>query len=445
MDWIVAFLIIAPAVWLLWRRSTWLLDYSLIVYAFNRFVRRVVDWQAGAFNPFSPISLTPLIVSGLLFFPFLVNWKRIHPGVQRILLCFYVAISYGILVGVVQNGFGAIYAGADFLVPVFLIGYAASQSITAKIADRWMTNAAWIAVVVAAYGWYQYLTIPPWDAFWVKSVGFVGYLGQLVPTQMTVFSTLAERGPCASLLALTALPMAVVARWRTKLGWPAVILVLSAVLLTLVRSSLILVVIGVFLFPVINGGRGAARVFVLAIFVAISVMLLGPMVPGVDRIAERFQTIQNIREDGSFKGRLEILEYGVGLVAGNPIGYGIGSSGLAARITSGGDTKAHGLIGDNGYLELMTSLGWPGSIVLLAAFVMLWGRIASHLKLGARSDLLSLGRTYLVVFAIAMYAGNFFAGVWIMWVALGLAINPSGWTPRKKPPVVQAEAPVVTP
>ncbi len=71
-------------------------------------------------------------------------------------------------------------------------------------------------VLAAAYGWYQYLTIPEWDAFWVKEVNFVGYLGKLEPTKMSVFSTFSDRGICSVYLALAGDPSIGVKRWRIR-------------------------------------------------------------------------------------------------------------------------------------------------------------------------------------------------------------------------------------
>ena len=59
MDWIVTGIIAAIAVALAAQRSSYLVDYVVIVYVFNRGLRRVLDYYAGSFNPFSPVSLTP--------------------------------------------------------------------------------------------------------------------------------------------------------------------------------------------------------------------------------------------------------------------------------------------------------------------------------------------------------------------------------------------------
>jgi hypothetical protein len=54
--------------------------------------------------------------------------------------------------------------------------------------------------------------------------------------------------------------------------------------------------------------------------------------PNADRINGRLSSFGNIKEDGSFQDRLGIANAGVNLAINNPVGYGIGSSGLGGRL-----------------------------------------------------------------------------------------------------------------
>ena len=69
MDWMVAGIIVVIGAGLALSRSSYMVDYVLVVYVFNRGLRRVLDWYAGAFNPLSPVSLAPLVVTGLMLLP----------------------------------------------------------------------------------------------------------------------------------------------------------------------------------------------------------------------------------------------------------------------------------------------------------------------------------------------------------------------------------------
>jgi putative inorganic carbon (HCO3(-)) transporter len=277
-------------------------------------------------------------------------------------------------------------------------------------------------VLACLYGWYQYLTIPPWDAFWVERVGFVGYLGKLVPTEMTVFSTFAERGPCGSFLALTMIPIIVSRRWRVFLGWPESLLILSIIILTMVRTGIILIAVGVLVHPIINRGKSALSIVLLLAVIAVASTLGLNRMPNSDRINGRLSTLGNMQDDGSFKGRLLIANYGVKLALGNPVGFGIGSSALGVKLNSGPGSES--VMGDNGYLEVLTSLGVPGGICLAIGFWLLWRHLSFCSRHGLTDDFIAMSRTFLFVFMFGMLVGNYFSGLSVMWIVFGRALSP---------------------
>ncbi|MBV9998725.1 MAG: O-antigen ligase family protein [Verrucomicrobia bacterium] len=424
IEWAVAALLILPALCLSAQNSPALVDYAILVYAFNREIRRVVDWYQGAFNPFSPISLTPLLIIALLLAPFLSRLRRLHAIPKQAFFLLFVAIGYGTFVGLARNGFAAIYATAEYLSPVALMGYAAVSQADERTSDRWLKTAGWATLAACAYGWYQYLTIPPWDAFWVQSVGFVGYLGKLAPTEMCVFSTFGERGICAAFLALSAIPMLVSRRWRLLLGWPEGLFILSVILLTLVRTGIILVGLGVILYPMLNRGKGAARLALALASLGAAAAFGFDHLPGAERINDRFSTLQNMREDASYQGRLGIAQYGAQMALSNPVGFGIGFAGLGGRLNGKSGDATGAIAVDNGYIEVLSSLGVPGMFCLTVALVMLWRYLTMCTRYGLRDDYFALARGFFVVFLIGMMVTNFFNGLTVMWIALGRALSP---------------------
>ena len=239
MDWIVTGIIAAIGVALAAHRSSYLVDYALIVYVFNRGLRRLLDYYAGTFNPLSPVSLTPLLVTALMIVPFLVSYNTLTKPLKVIFGCLFVAITCAFFVGFARIQFAAVYAAAEALAPIAMFGYIVTSSPSAATKDRWLRTSAWCAVVACAYGWYQYVTIPPWDAFWVRAVGMEGYLGILEPFKISVFSTMAERGVFGGFLGFAVVPMIIAPKWR-PLGWFGVILVLSCILLAGTRTGIIL-------------------------------------------------------------------------------------------------------------------------------------------------------------------------------------------------------------
>jgi putative inorganic carbon (hco3(-)) transporter len=420
-EWVISFFIMLPGLLYAMRGSSYLVDYTILVFVFNREIRRIVDYYNHQFNPLSPISLTPLVMLGFLFLGFIWNFKVLHRMAKQIFFLMLAAIAYGFAVGMLHNGLATVYQGAQYLATVGLMGYVAVNPADDRTADRWLRTAGTAGVVAAFYGWYQFLTIPDWDAFWVDQVGFVGYLGNLQPTEMSVFATFPDRGPCASYLALIAVPMLISRRWRVALGWPEVALLLSCIFLTMSRGGIILVILGILLFPILNGGKSSGRILAISTLVGGLLFAALNSVPGADRIAQRFESLGHMQDDGSFQGRLLIFHDLGPEVWKNPAGYGIGSSGIAGRLMT---KKADAIITDNGWLELATSLGWFGFALFAASLILLWKYFGMLTQLGVQDDYLGLARTFLVVALIFTWVGNYFIEFSVMWIAMGRVLSP---------------------
>lgn len=413
-------LMVLPGIVLAIRGSSYLVDYTILVFVFNREIRRLIDYYNHQFNAFSLISVTPLIMLGLLFLSFLGKFRLLHPLAKQIFLLMLAAIGYGFAVGLWQNGLACVYQGSQYLSTIGLMGFVAVTPADDKKADRWLWTAGFAGVLAALYGWYQYLTIPAWDAFWVQEVGFVGYLGLLEPTKMTVFSTFAERGVCAIYLGLVSIPMLVSKRWRVGFGWPEVILLLSCVFLTMSRNGIIVALLGAVLFPILNGGKNVGRILIIAALVCGVFFAFSSRIPGADRIITRFESLLHIQDDNSLQGRLAMVQVNWPVVLQHPLGLGIGSVGLAGRLNGLGGS----VVMDNGCLELFVSLGLPGVLLFGGALALLWNYFSVLSRLGVQDDYLGLARTFFVASLFLIWANNFFLDFSVMWIAMGRVLSP---------------------
>lgn len=421
IEFTVFFLMVLPGVVLALRGSSYLLDYTILVFVFNRGIRRVLDYYNHEFNPLSLISVTPLAMLGLLFVCFIFRFKVLHIRAKRIFLLLLAAIGYGLVIGIFRNGIACVFQGIQYLATVGLMGYAATSSADDKMADRWLRTAALAGILAAAYGWYQYLTIPDWDAFWVRSVGFVGYLGELEPTKMSVFSTFSDRGICSVYMALVSIPILVSRRWRvTILGWPEIVLLLSCVFLTNSRTGIIAALLGAVLYPLLNGGKHAIRIILIASVVVGVFFAFSKNIPGADRLIKRFETLLHIQDDDSFQGRMAITQWSWSIALEHPVGFGIGSSGLAERLN--GDTA--GVVTDNGWIEIMASLGLPGFLLFIGGLILTWRYFGLLGSLGIRDDYLGLARALLVACMVFTWVSNFFIEFSVVWIAVGRALSP---------------------
>ncbi len=420
IEFTIALCIVLPALILALTRSSFLVDYAILVIAFNRGIRRLVDYYVHEqFNPLSLISATPLAVGALLILPLLINWKGMSSRVQLTFVLLFFAIGYGFLVGLVSNGLSAVFSLGEWLSGAGAMAFAAGARVSQTTAIRWIKTAGWAAIFVSIYGWYQYLTIPPWDAFWVESVGFVGYLGELEPMKMTVFSTMASRGPCASFIAWAAIPMILDKRWRNMTGWLGVLLIVSCIFLTMTRTTLIIVVLISVLKPVLSGGHSIVSVAIFAALFAIVASYGMKYMPGGDRLTERYATLGDMKNDGSYQGRMEIYSHGIGGVLRNPIGYGLGSSGMGSRLGSNAKTS-----GDSGYLQMFEQFGWLGAICFFVALGRVWFIAGRFLADGYQDPFTLSGQSILLGCFVFLFVGDIFSGFSIYWLIFGRCINP---------------------
>jgi putative inorganic carbon (HCO3(-)) transporter len=422
----VSFLIILPAVILSLRGSSWLVDYLFLVVALNRGIRRVVDYNNGFFNPTSTISLTPIIVGGLAV---LVVLNRLNSNSDQygrsnlsVIYRYSAATAFAFVIGFINIRAAAVYALGDYIAPIGLLGFGAIYADRPDIFQRWCNSVGLTGVIVAGYGIWQFYTIPPWDAFWVTAVNFEGYLGVLEPTKMTLFSTMAERGPAAAYLSCCLVIVALRPNTLGIIRLPAAVLIAAAMLLTFSRTAIIQFAIALILYPILNRGSGKyITFFVIVIAVLFGESLLS-FLPGEGRAMERVSTIGNISSDGSFTGRLVQLRAGISFAATEPLGLGLGSHGMGSRVTSVGSM---GMIDSTGYVEALRTYGWGGFFVLVTVFVSIWRSSTRLLKAEGDDPNLYLFRTWYISGLIASFSGSWVFTATFFWVLAGYTLERS--------------------
>jgi hypothetical protein len=427
MEFLIAILIVGPAVILGVLRSDWLVDYAIMVLAFNRGVRRMADYYLeGHFDPFSPISVTPLVVAMLLLIVGGLSLGGLSKRSRTPILLIGASIGLGFAVGVITNRSAAFYSLGEWCAGLGAMAFAATQPATCDVADRWIKTAGWCGVLVAIYGWWQYYTIPPWDGMWLVQSGMAGYMGEPEPTKMTVFSTLNERGPCGSFLAWAVIPMIINRRWRNFGGWLSVLLILSSIVLTQVRSSFIVIAIVALLYPVLTGGRGVLQVLLL------TGLLIGgatwglQQIPGMATMTDRFSADALYGEGSSLHGRMMIYHDAVGEVLSRPLGLGLGCSGMGGRLES---NSVQG-VSDSGYLQIIAQFGWLGAALFFCALWMLWKELSirwfigrAFLRADAIDPFIPATRAILVTSLVLLFVTDIFAGFSLLWILFGRALN----------------------
>ena len=216
-------------------------------------------------------------------------------------------------------------------------------------------------------------------------MGFEGYLGILEPTKITVFSTMAERGVLGGFLGFVVVPMILQPKWRTTLGWVGVLLVISNILLAQTRTGVIVATLSIMLYVMVNRGTGFWQMAIGFGVVTAAVWFGMGRMPGGDALTSRFATLGNMTEDGSYQGRVDIYQAGVLSILFNPIGSGLGATGISGRINVGSQGGAAApVIGDAGYLEIVATYGWLGTGLILYGLWAMWKQLGMRYRAGFR-------------------------------------------------------------
>ena len=348
-------------------RPAAMIPLFVVVVATNRGLRRVLDWVDGGFQATTVISLLSLAAALPMAIPILRGLPGLHPRQRRVVLVLAAIISYGVVRG---SGFGAsmLWATAGWITALFPLGLTWVLRPDAETADRWVRWIVGTGVFLAAYGWFQYVYLPPWDAMWIEQ-NLSSNTKTATAQGFRIFSTMSSTGPLAGTLAFTTCLALVHPRWRTKLSWAAPAVIASALLLSRVRSAWLTAVL-ILLAYFALAGRGDRRRMLTALAVVAALLLtVGPRLPGADQVIDRMGTFGGLESDTSFNARTHILSAAPGMIAAYPIGRGLGSTGTGARMTSGQNVV---VAFDNGFLWYFYVFGIAGAAAFFWALWQMW-------------------------------------------------------------------------
>ena len=395
-------------------------------------VRRVVDLYGG-WNPLSPLTLTPLIVSGLAVFPLLRRAPRLRRRALAPFTLAGAAVLSGFAVGFTRVGPAGAFYG--------LLSWGAPLAFGAWLTMEWrrypalrdviLRTLALATFAVAAYGIYQFLSPPAWDRSWMLNSAMES-IGRPEPFQVRVFSTLNSPGTLAGVLCTTLLLLLTAGVPRSVISVAAGC---GALLLTLGRAAWIGTLVGLLVLAsqtsrvvLTRQLRVAAQLLAAA---TLSVAAASAFLPAdvraraTDVVARRVNSTTALDQDASFFDRQRILERSLERVEAQPLGHGIGASGGGVGRLSGPDViEAF----DNGLLEVVYALGWPGAAAFYGA--ILWIAFARFRGGTAADDTTpAAARAVLAAAGVQLLAGNQFTGAVgaAFWSTAGLLSAARVW------------------
>ncbi len=324
---------------------------------------------------------------------------------------------------VIQNGIVFAYDLANYVVPLLLLPYLAIKPMKAKELDRLLYSYANIAVLVAIYGIIQYLTVPPWDAFWMNHVE-MNSIGVPEPLQIRVFSSMNSPGPCAIFLAMALVPMLMEKRWRGTLGWIGVLLTVVCLLVTLVRSAWLIAFVMLLAYILSSSSKGKWKTLFQLAIVGLLLYIIVPKLPGAEGLVARMQTLTDIQQDHSYNERLDLLHTMLPAITNNPVGQGIGSVGIGTKLDNGGDLGELGIM-DNGYIAIFLTFGICGAFFFFGGLFVIIKRLL--VRIAERNSSQPYIRLALATWAGAvasLISDNGFPGMrgYLIWMMIGIGL-----------------------
>lgn len=408
--------------------SRWLVVYILCVYVFAPELRRIVDWYFGHYHSITLLSIAPILCNAALVLPILRRPYGLPRPLRTAIILFFAALVYAGGLGLLLHGATALYEAAMLLLPMMLIPYMALRPLEVRERDQWLSAVVTIGVVVAVYGWVQFITAPPWDMFWLTQSGMTSSGGDPQALGFRVFSTINSTGPAAWFLSFTLAIAFINPRWRGPFGWAGILLMVSALAITEVRSGWVAVLVLIATYTALSAGAARWRLLagILVLGILLSVAL--PSLPGGEKTIARMQTLNNLNKDNSANARTGLTANLVPVLLSNPLGKGTGSTGVGGKLDQDGDKTAGNGSFDNGLFALFLTFGFLGSIAFFYAFWLLVRtcfvlRKAKSIQLHAR-----LGQAVSLTVLVLLCFNNGLVGIggYVIWLLMGSALGRAG-------------------
>lgn len=358
--------------WFLYRRyPLFYCSYVWWMWFVGSLVRRIIDLRCGYFTP-GPWTLTPTLVTAISILTLL---KHLPKAYKQGSLPFVVASAsclYGCLIGIVQDA-----SEIDKTI-VLLLSWSAPISFGFHLLIHWRDYPSyrqniqrtflWGVLFMGFYGIVQYVFAPPWDVFWLKTIqakGGASSFGDPEPFGIRVFSSTTSPQEFAITIGAGLILLFCIRGSQQLLANGLGYL---SILLSLARSGWLSWLFGMLVF--FRALKSNLQIKML-INVLITILILLPVTtiePFSTVIGERIESFSDVDDDGSLSSRKEAANalFGVALV--EFVGGGLRNP-IAPNVKI--EMKDSYVIGDNGILVLLFSLGWIGTLPYLLSLTLL--------------------------------------------------------------------------
>lgn len=345
------------------KRPAAFIVFTLGVWIWAPFVRRIVDWDT-FHHPLSPILAAPVLLTGVAF----LGHRTWLAGLARApaLALLALPLAWALAIGSLNNGIvPAAYALLAWAGPVlfglYVLGARESEP---RLEPAVLGGLSLLAFTASLYGLAQFVDPAIWDRRWMINSA-MPVLGEPLPFAVRVFGPLNSPVPFAAVMVAGILAAILDPRpWR----WFLAPTMFVALLLSLVRSEWAALAVGVTVIAVAAGLSSLGRILrMFAVFGLVLAMGLPLLAyePIQRVVVRRIESFSAGRSDVSLRDRMILYRT---VTFEEPLtGQGLGSTDNATRLRGGTghlDPK-HGTV-DSGLIQLATTYGMPMAAIYLA-------------------------------------------------------------------------------
>ncbi|MEM6611249.1 MAG: O-antigen ligase family protein [Cyanobacteria bacterium P01_C01_bin.72] len=365
---------LAVGIFLYRRYPILYVGFTWWIWFLGIFVRRLIDFHCGFITPW-PYALTPLLVTSITFATVVRYLPRIYQkqGLPFFLCLF--AVFYAFIIGLIQQQVTdydrEIIILLTWLSPIcfgfHLFVNWQDYPLYRQIIQR---SFFWGVIFMGIYGVLQFLLAPGWDRFFLvnssqfNSVTNSSYMGSPKPLGIRVWSTMGN----PMTFAFNLMP-GLILLFISKNSWryPANALGYLVFLLSQVRTAWYSWLITVALFVVSLKERYQIRAIITIVFLVLIMAPLATVEPFSGVISSRIETFVNLGNDGSLQSRLGQLEQASSIAASEFIGWGL--------VAPGQSPNGSFSTNDNGYLGILITFGWFGTLVYMSGILLLIAKV----------------------------------------------------------------------
>lgn len=411
---------LAVGLFLYYRTPALYVGYTWWLIFLGSLIRRIIDQQSGYVTP-GRWSTTALLVASISLIT-LVKYlpKNSRHGGMPFLLSLY-GVAYGCAVGFVTGTLSLrfIIGAMEWVIPV-VFGFHLFVNWHSYPQYRQVIQRTfvWGALIMGAYGIFQYCVAPEWDRFYLNNLEVVSF-GSPLPFKIRVFSTQSSPQGFGTVISAS---LILLLGSNGAVRFPASGTGYLAFLLSSARSTWLAWLAALLAMTPSLKCKLQLRLFLTVLIMASLIVPLANLEPFAEPIQHRLESFSAGADDVSFTARREGYQDLLGIALTEFMGGGIGGR-LAREIPA---TSIGGA--DSGIFPLLFSLGWLGSLPYLLGIFLMLNRLFSTQEF-SQDPFASASRAIVIGSLAQVGFNNIFAAemAMVLWGFLGISMSASNY------------------